>query len=262
MSSQNRHGVISSFFLVTAVFLFATSASATEVPFERLPYGVALQSEQPADGATSSVVPSNGSGAHNLTVRRPGARAGEPVVRATVAAQPLTTDHIDAYVATYAPEESRAEVRQGIEPLRASEQELSPLFVRFAIELALRGPLTATSGRDLVLRYVEELRQGKLDLGADDMVRAAEIAARESTREGPTPREIEPQYLRGVLVKEADGLPFLNAAETQNIDPATLIDMLVDCGLLNRKPVNRRLQFAYDPVAEHLVAQGTSRAVA
>ena len=30
--------------------------------------------------------------------------------------------------------------------------------------------------------------------------------------------------------------------------------MFVECGLLNRNRSNRRLQFAYDPVAEHLAA--------
>ena len=33
--------------------------------------------------------------------------------------------------------------------------------------------------------------------------------------------------------------------------------MLVGCGLLNRNLTNRRLQFAYDPVAEHLAARAT-----
>jgi hypothetical protein len=36
--------------------------------------------------------------------------------------------------------------------------------------------------------------------------------------------------------------------------------MLVDCGLLNRNVTNRRLQFAYDPVAEHLAARIAAQA--
>ncbi len=82
MSAIHRHGVISSFFLFAAVFVFATSASATEIPFEDLPYGTPLHSKKPADGAASSVAPSNGSAAHDLTVQRPGAPAGEVVVLA------------------------------------------------------------------------------------------------------------------------------------------------------------------------------------
>jgi WD40 repeat protein len=180
----------------------------------------------------------------------------------TMTARPLTMDQIDTYVATYAPEERRVEVRHRIDHLLRRGRSLSPLFVRFAIEQALKGPLTATSARDLVLRYVEELREGKLDLSPDDMMRAAEIAAGEATREGTTPREIEALYLRGVLVKEADGLPFMNNAGNQKIDPAELIDMLVECGLLNRNPINRRLQFAYDPVAEHLAGRVGVQAIA
>jgi hypothetical protein len=179
-----------------------------------------------------------------------------------ITARPLTMDQIDAYVGTYAPEERRVEVRQRIDRLLGRGQPLSPLFVRFAIEQALKAPLTATSARDLVLRYVEELREGKLDLGGDDMMRAAEIAAREAIRHGTTPREIESLYLRGVLVKEADELPFMNDAGDHQVDPAALIDMLVQCGLLNRNPINRRLQFGYDPVAEHLAGSADLHAAA
>jgi hypothetical protein len=82
MSSHNRNGVISSFFLFTAVLLFATSAAATDVPFEKLPYGVPLHSEQPADGAVSSAGSPNGAGTGDLTVQRPGAPAGATVVLA------------------------------------------------------------------------------------------------------------------------------------------------------------------------------------
>jgi hypothetical protein len=80
------------------------------------------------------------------------------------------------------------------------------------------------------------------------------------------PREIEHAYLRGVLVKEADGMTFMNAKNDKPVDPAAIIEMLVVCGLLNRNRINRRLQFAYDPVAEQLaawrVAQGTAEGVA
>jgi hypothetical protein len=80
------------------------------------------------------------------------------------------------------------------------------------------------------------------------------------------PREIEHAYLKGVLVKEADGMTFMNAKNDKPVDPAAIIEMLVVCGLLNRNRINRRLQFAYDPVAEQLaawrVAQGTAEGVA
>jgi hypothetical protein len=180
----------------------------------------------------------------------------------TITPRPLTMDQIADYVATYAPEGRRVEVRQRIDHLLGHGQPLSPLFVRFAIEQALKGPLSATSARDLVLRYVEELREGKLDLGASDMVRAAKIAAREATQQGTTPRELEEPYLRGVLVTEARGLPFMNKAGKQEINPAALVGMLVECGLLNLTPTSMRLQFAYDPVAEYLAGRVAVAAVA
>jgi hypothetical protein len=127
--------------------------------------------------------------------------------------------------------------------------------VRFAIEQAMTGQVTSTSTLDLVLRYVEALRAGKLDLNTDDMLRAASIAATEAVRESLTPREIEQEFLRGVLVKEADLMSFMNSRNNAAVDPAAIIEMLVDCGLLNRNVTNRRLQFAYDPVAEHLAAR-------
>jgi hypothetical protein len=63
-----------------------------------------------------------------------------------------------------------------------------------------------------------------------------------------------------VRVKEADAMAFMNARNTAPLNPAGIIEMLVDCGLLNRNVTNRRLQFAYDPVAEHLAARMAPRA--
>jgi hypothetical protein len=173
----------------------------------------------------------------------------------SIAVLPLTTAEVPNYVATYAPEDRRAQVLERIKPLTTDERSLSPLFLRFAIEQALTGEVTATSTLDLVLQYVEALRADKLDLSADDMLRAASIAAKEALREGLAPREIEQSYLRGVLVKEADSMAFVNAKNDKSVDPAAIIEMLVGCGLLNRNRTNRRLQFAYDPVAEQLAAR-------
>ena len=149
---------------------------------------------------------------------------------------------------------------QKIAPLVAVSRSVSPLFVRFAVEQALAGQVTSTSTLDLVLRYVEALRSERLDLNADDTLRSASVAATEAVRESLAPREIEQAYLRGVLVKEADAMAFMNARNTASIDPAAIIEMLVDCGLLNRNVTNRRLQFAYDPVAEHLAARMAAQA--
>ena len=91
-----------------------------------------------------------------------------------------------------------------------------------------------------------------IDLSQDDMVRACRIAATEALRHSDTPRELDSEYLRGVLVREADKLKFMNDANTAPVDPAAVVDMLVTCGVLNRNRTNRRVQFAYDPVAEQL----------
>jgi hypothetical protein len=173
----------------------------------------------------------------------------------SIVALPLTAVQIPDYVATYAPPERRAEVLQQIASMIRGSRSVSPLFVRFAIEQALAGQVSSTSTLDLVLRYAEALRAGRLDLSADDMLGAASGAATEAVRESLVPREIEQSYLRGGLVKKADTLRFMNARNTAAVDPAAIIEMLVDCGLVNRNVTNRRLQFAYDPVAEHLAAR-------
>jgi hypothetical protein len=51
----------------------------------------------------------------------------------------------------------------------------------------------------------------------------------------------------------------MNARNDKALDPAAVIEILVECGLLNRNKSNRRLQFAYDPVAEHLAAWRTAQ---
>jgi hypothetical protein len=177
-----------------------------------------------------------------------------------ITARPLTVDQLPGYVATYAPEDRRDEILERIKQLFRVDKPMSPLFVRFAIEQALEGELASTSALDLVLKYVEALRAGKVNLSADDMIRAAAVAAREAVRESLVPREIGTDYLRGVLVHEADDMAFMDAAPKQPVDPATIIEMLVECGLLNRNRTNRRLRFAYDPVAELLAAYGIAQA--
>ena len=180
----------------------------------------------------------------------------------TIVARPLTDDDVDPYVATYAPEAERTQVRQRITPLVAGRRDISPLFLRFAIEQAMSGEVTSTNTLDLVFQYVEALRSGRVDLSADDMLRAAAIAATEAVRESLAPREFEQAYLRGVLVQEADRLAFMNASSTAPVEPARVIELLIQCGLVNRNKINRRLQFAYDPVAEHLAAWRTAQQTA
>jgi hypothetical protein len=176
-----------------------------------------------------------------------------------ITALPITAAQVPEYVAAYAPPDRRAQVLERIDPLVTDERLLSPLFLRFAIERALEGPVTSTNTLDLILQYVEALRAGKLDLSADDMLRSATIVAKEAVRESLAPRELEQSFLRGVLIKEADVIPFMNAKNDKSVDPAAIIEMLVECGLLNRNRTNRRLQFAYDPVAEQLAAHAVAQ---
>ena len=157
------------------------------------------------------------------------------------------------FVRTYAGDRA-IEITRKIAPLVAGRDRVSPLFVRFAIEQALAGEELSASAPQLVSRYVEALRKGRLDLGADDMIRAASAVAVEAVRERLVPTEMSPDFLRATLIKEGDELPFMNDAQNAKVDPAAMTEMQVASGLLNRNRSNRMLQFAYDPVAEHLAA--------
>ena len=168
--------------------------------------------------------------------------------------RPLTRERLPDYVRTYAPASDVETVLARLEPLLRDDQPTSPLFARFAIEQAAADDAAVGSPLHLAMRYVEALRAARLDLSADDMLRASGIAAFESVREALAPREIEAQYLRGVLASEADGAPFMNAEAQQPVGAPALVEMLEACGLVVRNPINRRLQFAYDPVAELLAA--------
>jgi hypothetical protein len=180
----------------------------------------------------------------------------------TVQVQPLSEGQVPDYVAEYAPADRCPEILGKIAPLIRNRVALSPLFLRFAVEQALAGELTAVTTRDLVLHYVEALRKDRVDLNEDDMRRAAGITATEAVRETLVPREIDPEYLRGVLVTAADKLPFLDSRREQAVNPAAVLDRLIDSGLITRNQINRNLQFAYDPVAEQLYARRAEQAAA
>jgi hypothetical protein len=67
-------------------------------------------------------------------------------------------------------------------------------------------------------------------------------------------REIDAQYLRGALTSEADRAPFMNADAKGPVGASAPVEMLQACGLVVRNPINRHLQFIYDPVAKLLAA--------
>ena len=51
----------------------------------------------------------------------------------------------------------------------------------------------------------------------------------------------------------------MDASNASSVEPASIIDRLVEAGLLNETPRGDRLQFAYDPVAEFLAARWLSQ---
>ncbi|MGP6089993.1 hypothetical protein [Antarctobacter jejuensis] len=167
---------------------------------------------------------------------------------------PIRKEDVPHFIATYA---SGAEdkVAARVASLVAREPLPSPLFLRFAIEQAVANDLASTDKVDLVLHYLEALREGRVDLSKSDMLRAASIAAIESTREEGRPLEIDRLHLRGVLSGEADRMPFMDEANAQEVPPPALIDRLVSSGLVNETRTGDRVQFGYDPVAEYLSAR-------
>ncbi|MCJ8271646.1 MAG: WD40 repeat domain-containing protein, partial [Psychrosphaera sp.] len=116
----------------------------------------------------------------------------------------ITKEQLPDYIQTYAAERDYELVYQRIQPLVNTHIGLSPLFIRFAIEQALAGDSEIDSNLSLVRQYLEALRESRINLSQDDMVRASAVVAFESMRNCDTPREIGTDYLRGVLQTESD----------------------------------------------------------
>ncbi len=171
-----------------------------------------------------------------------------------IATCPLKLNDVADYVSAYVPENKRKIVRERLESFLTDDSELSPLFLRFAIEQAMKQDITSTDAVQLVLQYVEELRDGKLDFNPDDMLRSACIVAIESIRESLAPREVSADYLRAALTSEADKEPFMNNDGSKKLSAAVVLDYLIQSGLVMRNKHNRNLQFVHDSVAEHLAA--------
>ncbi|WP_170764880.1 hypothetical protein [Ruegeria lacuscaerulensis] len=173
-----------------------------------------------------------------------------------VATQPLSRNEVPAFVKQYVEDVAlRREVNRRIASFVDADLMPNPLFLRFAVEQAMKGELGSTKQVDLVLRYVEAARIDRVDVNGDDFLRAASHAAVEAVRGNRLfPRELDFEFLNGVLVKVADVLPFLNVNRSNEVPPSKIIEELLSSGILNRNARNRRIQFAYDPVAEYLAA--------
>ncbi len=168
--------------------------------------------------------------------------------------RPIERRDVPEFINIYGSGIDAAIIKQRIAPLVNGEVMPSPLFLRFAIEHAAQNSGQAASKLEIVQSYVEALRAGKIDISPDDMQRAAAIAAVEAVRDKLLPQEIDSGDLRGIFRNSADELPFMDAANAGAVEPAAIVEIFEESGLLNRNPVNRRLQFAYDPVAEYLAA--------
>ena len=184
----------------------------------------------------------------------PSAQVWEKAI--VIETKPLKPEDVPNFVEKYVDDPAeRSIVQERISPLVDRPPLPSPLFLRFAIEQATADDIGSLARIDLVFRYVEAARANRVDVGAEDFRRAAGVSAIEAIRSDELrPRELEFEYLRGVLIREADSSRFLNETRDAAVDPARLIDDLVSCGILNRNAANRRLQFAFDPVAEYLAA--------
>ena len=178
-----------------------------------------------------------------------------------VTPRPLVREDTRSFIEIYLSNAEPGEVERienEIAPILDSEHMPSPMFLRFSIEQAVRGPLKAVDRLSLVLEYVEALRSDRVDIRSSDMKRAASIAAMESVQDHLVPQEFPEQQLNWALVTECNAMKFYDAKGETEVTAPKLVDMLVQSGLIVRGA--NKLQFSYDPVAEYLAAWWISEA--
>ena len=169
--------------------------------------------------------------------------------------KPLTFNDTRLFIETYLLDGGGNEmgvIEDRIAPFLDRERMPNPLFLRFAIEQGAVGPLKAIDRTSLVLEYVEALRFGKLDIQSEDMKRASAIAAIESVQERFVPKEFTEVGLSGALTREGHSRKFFDASGNRDLSVPRVVEMLIGSGVIVRG--TRKLQFAYDPVAEYLAA--------
>lgn len=167
--------------------------------------------------------------------------------------RPLVREDTRSFVQIYVAESEVNAIVGRIESLLDATDMPSPLFLRFAIEQAALGPLKAVDRLSLVLAYVEALRSGRVDIYPQHMRRSAAIAATTSVQDHLASREFSEQQLHQALTSEGNEQKFTNVAGKELMAP-TIVEVLVQSGLIVRGRTMSRLQFAYDPVAEYLAA--------
>lgn len=176
-------------------------------------------------------------------------------------ARSLGLDDIPAFVVSYVDEVSaRGTIEKKVRRLLLGTSVMrspSALFLRFALEQMMEEEDTSSRNMDLVLRYIEAARKGKVDIAAEDFQRAACVAAVEALRhenERLAPAEIVHDRFIGSLNAAADKAPFSDDSREGVVTPSKVIEYLESCGVLHRNQLKQHLQFAYDPVAEYLTA--------
>ena len=170
---------------------------------------------------------------------------------------PLALGHKDikAFIDLYAPEldaPRRHAVKERMASLLKGRQMPSPLFLRFAVEQAVRGSLDTVNHLSLTLAYLEALHSDKVDVYASDFLRAAAIAAIESIQEELVPREISERQLQGAFARARNAAQFYDGDGVYEVTPQRLVKMLLLSGVIVWG--RNKLHFTYDPVAEHLAA--------
>ncbi|MDD9986893.1 MAG: hypothetical protein OXQ31_11525 [Spirochaetaceae bacterium] len=158
---------------------------------------------------------------------------------------------VHRFIQEYAGEKRAVDVKGEIEAFFKGSRVPSPLFLRFAIEEALDGPIGSRDRRMLVVRHVERLCENKMNIKPYDMKRAGATAAMAAIQDQLSAQEFTEDRLRSLLKMEEHDMPFTSEEEGHRITVAAVVDMLVESGLIIQG--DESFQFTYDAVAEYLV---------
>ena len=174
-----------------------------------------------------------------------------------VTTEPIERGDVRPFIEVYMPVAKAQEVEERIAPLLDGNKLPSPLFLRFAIEQASKGPIGSVHRLSLIREYVEALRAGKANISSSDMIRGAAVAAIVSVQDDLHPREFSNEQLLDALKVSRNDMEFLDERLERELTPPKVAEILVQSGLIVRR---MRLTFAYDPVAEYLAAWWIAKA--
>ena len=158
---------------------------------------------------------------------------------------------VHRFIQEYAGEKRAVGVEGEIQAFFKGRRGPSPLFLRFAIEEALDGPIGSKDRRMLVVKHVERLCENKMNIKPYDMKRAGATAAMAAIQDQLSVQEFSEDRLQSLLRVEEHDMPFVCEEERQPITVSAVVDMLVESGLIIRG--DESFQFTHDAVAEYLV---------